>query len=165
MKSGARRQPGVRLLGRRLASSQFSGVADLSCKASSRKGHRRFALGGGGNKYGGSAEIAAGTKLPRAARRTPATVSPPAIRGESILKEEHCPTSPSAFSTTPPTAASSASSILDRGSQVYIYKPDNIINAEAVTCPTTTTTATVSPAAKIETVFAVIVAVVFVFLA
>lgn len=48
---------------------------------------------------------------------------------------------------------------------MYIYKPDNIINAEAVTCPTTTTTATVSPAAKIETVFAVIVAVVFVFLA
>ena len=31
------------------------------------------------------------------------------------------------------------------GGQVYIYKPDNIINAEAVTCPTTTTTATVSP--------------------
>lgn len=54
---------------------------------------------------------------------------------------------------------------LDRGGQVYIYKPDNIINAEAVTCPTTTTTATVSPAAKIETVFAVIVAVVFVFFA
>ena len=40
---------------------------------------------------------------------------------------------------------------------MYIYKPDNIINAEAVTCPTTTTTATVSPAAKIETVAAVIV--------
>ena len=54
---------------------------------------------------------------------------------------------------------------LDRGGQVYIYKPDNIINAEAVTCPTTTTTTAVSPAAKIETVFAVIVAVVFVFLA
>lgn len=53
---------------------------------------------------------------------------------------------------------------LDRGGQVYIYKPDNILNAEEAVCPTATTT-TVSPAAKIETTFAVLVAAVFAFLA
>ena len=65
---------------------------------------------------------------------------------------------------------------LDRGGQVYIYKPDNILPAvpsppsTLSTTPSTPSTdapapAAVSPAAKLETAFAVLVAAVFAFLA